>query len=79
MPYWFIGLLIFFGLNNILRITKSIFFIPSLLFIGFYYSMIQLGKENIIRDKYFDIEFFLIKKITIIKNFIIKNLKYMNL
>ncbi len=79
MPYWFIGLLIFFGINNILRITKSIFFIPTLLFIGFYYSMIRLGKENIIRDKYFDIEFSLMKQIIIIKNFILKYLKNMNI
>ena len=79
MPYWFIGLLIFFGFKNILRITKSFLFIPTLLFIGFYYCMNKLGKENIIRDKYFDIEFSLMKQIIIIKNFILKYLKNINL
>ena len=73
MPYWFIGLLIIFGFKNILRITKSFLFIPTLLFIGFYYCMNKLG------NKYFDIEFSLMKLIIMMKNFILKYLKNINL
>ena len=74
IPYWFIGLLIFFGYNKIFKFIKSGFFIIFLLFIGFYYSMKQLGKEYLIRDKYFDLEFYLMKKIKSIKNIIMKKI-----
>jgi hypothetical protein len=36
--------------------------------------MKQLGKEYLIRDKYFDLEFYLMKKIKSIKNIIMKKI-----
>ena len=56
MPYWFYALLIFFGYDDVFRLLKSWYIIPILLLGGFYFLMVKLKKDWIIKDSYFFVE-----------------------
>ena len=56
MPFWFYGLLIFFGYDDLFRIIKSKMIFPILILIGTYFLLVKLGYDWIIKDVYFGIE-----------------------
>ena len=69
MPYWFYGLLIFFGYDDLFRVVKSFYIIPILLIGGAYFLLIKLDKDYIVKDIYFDTEERIMKIKKFIKNF----------
>ena len=56
MPFWFYGLLIFFGYDDVLRLIKSKMIFPILILIGTYFLLVKLGYDWIVKDIYFGIE-----------------------
>ncbi len=69
MPYWFYGLLLFFGYDDLFRIIKSYYIIYILLIGGGYFTLVKLELDHFIRDLYFDIEERILKIRKFIKNF----------
>ena len=69
MPYWFYGLLIFFGYDDLFRVVKSFYIIPILLIGGAYFLLVKLDKDYIVKDIYFDTEERIMKIKKFIKNF----------
>ena len=69
MPYWFYGLLLFFGYDDLFRIIKSFYIIYILLIGGGYFTLVKLELDYFIRDLYFDIEERIMKIRKFIKNF----------
>ena len=56
LPYWFYGLLIFFGYDDVFRLIRSWYILPILLLIGTYFLLVKLKKDWIIKDTYFFFE-----------------------
>ena len=56
MPYWFYGLLLYFGYDDVFRLVKTWYILPILLIVGFYFLLAKLKKDWIIKDTYFYIE-----------------------
>ena len=56
MPYWFYGLLLYFGYDDVFRLVKTWYILPILLIVGFYFLLVKLKKDWIIKDTYFYIE-----------------------
>ena len=56
MPFWFYGLLLFFGYDDLFRIIKSKMIFPILILIGTYFLLVKLGYDWIVKDVYFGIE-----------------------
>ena len=69
MPYWFYGLLLFFGYDDLFRIIKSFYIIYILLIGGGYFTLVKLELDYFIKDLYFDIEERIMKIRKFIKNF----------
>ena len=69
MPYWFYGLLLFFGYDDLFRIIKSFYIIYILLIVGGYFTLVKLELDYFIRNLYFDIEERIMKIRKFIKNF----------
>ena len=56
MPYWFYGLLIFFGYDDVFRLIRSKYIVPILLLVGAYFVLVQFKYDWIIRDSYYFVE-----------------------
>ena len=56
MPYWFYGLLLYFGYDDVWRLIKTWYILPILLIVGTYFLLVKLKKDWIIKDTYFYIE-----------------------
>ena len=67
LPYWFYGLLIFFGYDDAFRLIRSWYIIPILMLIGIYFLLVHLKQDWVIKDTYFFIEEKIAKSIKIIK------------
>ena len=56
LPYWFYGLLIFFGYDDVLKLVRSWYILPILLLIGTYFLLVHLKQDWVIKDTYFFFE-----------------------
>ena len=56
LPYWFYGLLIFFGYDDVFRLVRSWYIVPVLLLIGTYFLLVHLKQDWVIKDTYFFFE-----------------------
>ena len=53
MPYWFYGLLVIFGYDDVLRLIFSWYIIPLLILVGTYLILRKMNKDWIIKDSIF--------------------------
>ena len=53
MPYWFYGLLIIFGYDDVFRIMCSWYIIPIVILVGIYLGLKKMNKDWIIKDTVF--------------------------
>ena len=67
LPYWFYGLLIFFGYDDAFRLIRTWYIIPILMLVGIYFLLVHLKQDWVIKDTYFFIEEKIAKSIKIIK------------
>ena len=63
LPYWFYGLLIFFGYDDVLKLVRSWYILPILLLIGTYFLLVHLKQDWVIKDTYFFFEEKLLKHV----------------
>ena len=56
LPYWFYGLLIFFGYDDVFKLIYSWYIILILLLVGGYFLLVHFKKDWIIKDIYFFFE-----------------------
>ena len=67
LPYWFYGLLIFFGYDDAFRLIRTWYIIPILMLVGIYLLLVHLKQDWVVKDTYFFIEEKIAKSIKIIK------------
>ena len=75
MPYWFYGLLIFFGYDDVFRIIRSWYILPILLLIGTYFLLKHLKLDWVVKDSYFFVEEKASKTSKSIKKFIERKIR----
>ena len=75
MPYWFYGLLIFFGYDDVFRIIRSWYILPILLLIGTYFLLKHLKLDWVVKDPYFFVEEKASKTSKSIKKFIERKIR----
>ena len=79
MPYWFYGLLIFFGYDDIWRLVRSWYILPILLLIGAYFLLVHFKLDWVVKDSYFFVEEKVAKVYKIIKKFYDDKRRYIKL
>ena len=56
LPYWFYGLLIFFGYDDLFRLIRTWYIIPILLLVGAYFLLVHFKYDWVVKDTYFFFE-----------------------
>ena len=79
MPYWFYGLLIFFGYDDVFRLVRSWYILPILLLIGAYFLLVHFKLEWIVKDSYFFVEEKIAKACKKVKKFYDDKKRYIKL
>ena len=79
MPYWFYGLLIFFGYDDVFRLVRSWYILPILLLIGAYFLLVHFKLEWIVKDSYFLVEEKIAKACKKVKKFYDDKRRYIKL